>query len=82
MFNKQERAQEYTLILSGMENARIEIKPSASFSVEGGQSITLDARVSVDPELVRDVQEVFKFVLIDTNSKKRIQTEAQIFLPE
>ena len=82
VFNKQERAQEYTLILSGMENARIEIKPSASFSVEGGQSITLDARVSVDPELVRDVQEVFKFVLIDTNSKKRIQTEAQIFLPE
>jgi cytochrome c oxidase accessory protein FixG len=82
IFNKQEHAEEYALILSGLEHARIEVKPSASFTVEGGQSITLNARVSVDPEMVRNVKEVFNFVLINRTTNKRIQTEAQIFLPE
>ncbi|MGD8783995.1 MAG: cytochrome c oxidase accessory protein CcoG [Thioalkalispiraceae bacterium] len=81
VFNKQAQLQEYVLITSGIEHARIEVKPSSRFSVEGGNSLTLNARVSVDPQLIGDVQEEFQFVLINRNSQEKIQVRAQIFLP-
>jgi polyferredoxin len=82
IFNKQNKPQEYALITSGLEHARIDVKPSGRFSVAGGESVTVSARVSVDPELVGDEQEVFLFVLVNRQNEKRIQTKAQIFLPE
>jgi cytochrome c oxidase accessory protein FixG len=82
VFNKQDKPQDYALITSGLEHARIEVKPSGHFTVASGQSITLNARVSVDPELVKDEQEIFQFVLVNRNSKNRIAVDAQIFLPE
>jgi len=82
VFNKQDTPQDYALITSGLEHARIDVKPSSRFSLASGEGITVSARVSVDPELVSDEQEVFEFVLVNRSSNKRTAVAAQIFLPE
>lgn len=82
IFNKQDKPQDYALITSGLEHARIEVKPSGRFTVSSGDSLTINARVSVDPDLIQDEQEAFKFVLVNRLSKERVEVEAQIFLPE
>lgn len=82
IFNKQDKPQSYALITSGLEHSRIEVKPSARLTLGSGEGLTVNARVSVDPELVKDEQQVFQFVLVNRGSNERIIVEAQIFLPE
>jgi len=82
IFNKLDTPQEYALITNGLEHARIDVKPSGRFTLAGGESLNMSARVSVDPELVNDEQETFEFVLVNRQSNIRVTVEAQIFLPE
>jgi cytochrome c oxidase accessory protein FixG len=82
VFNKKNTAQDFALIAEGLEHARIEVKPAGRFTVEAGEGLTVNARVSVDPELVRDEQESFRFVLVNRQTNERVLVEAQVFLPE
>jgi cytochrome c oxidase accessory protein FixG len=82
VFNKQEKPQDYNLSMSGLEHAKLEVKPSSEFTIGGGQSLTLSARVTVDPGRIDDDQEIFQFVLVNKNNDEHINTEAQIFIPE
>ena len=82
VFNKFNIEVELELSISGLDASRFEVRPAKRITVKPGESFTLNARVSLDPEgLDIDYQE-FNFVLNSINKDARISAAAQYFLPK
>lgn len=79
--NKHNTEQEFEISLTGIDNVHLDIRPSSRFMLKSGESLLVNARVSVDPSSVKNDQQVFAFVLTDLlNGEQRI-VEAQLFIP-
>lgn len=80
--NKYNDNRRLSLSLSGIEQARFDVKPQKEFDVAAGSSITINARVAIHPNNARGRTDELKFVLHDVVAGGTLVVPAQYYLPK
>ncbi len=81
VFNKYNTEVKLGLYISGLDAARFEVRPAQQINVKSGESFTLNARISLNPEVLDTDYQEFDFVLKTMNNEETITVSAQYFLP-
>ena len=81
VINKSERPQEFSLSLDGFDRAILEVRPSSTFVVNPGKSVTVQARIV--SETILDIKRVdFKFILVASDIDKLPVASSSFLFPE
>ena len=79
--NKHETARQFKIAISGADDARLVVRPAKNFTIKAGDSLTLSARIAIDPAKIQDEQQVFQFILEDVINQDQSIVNAQFFIP-